>query len=99
MDFILANLLTLILFTPVLGAVIVVLLPEENKNLVRWTSFTLSFIPLILSLILWFNFDKGLVGFQFEQQMVWYWCGWHLVNHGFTDDFVDPVSDPGFFLD
>jgi len=72
MDFILANLLTLILFTPVLGAVIVVLLPEDNKNLVRWTSFALSFIPLILSLILWFNFDKGLVGFQFEQQMVWY---------------------------
>jgi NADH-quinone oxidoreductase subunit M len=72
MEFILNNLLTLILFTPVLAAVVVALLPQEQENLVRWTAFVLSFIPLILTLILWFNFVPGRAGFQFEQKIIWY---------------------------
>ena len=72
MDFILTNLLALILFTPVLSAVILLLLPEDNKDLIRWVSFVLSFIPLILSIVMWFNFDQGMAGFQFEQKVVWY---------------------------
>ncbi|MDI6696823.1 MAG: NADH-quinone oxidoreductase subunit M [Anaerolineales bacterium] len=72
MDFILNNLLTLILFTPVLAAVILILLPREQDNLVRWTAFVLSFIPLILSVVLWFNFDPNAPGFQFSQKAVWY---------------------------
>ncbi len=46
MEFILNNLLTLILFTPVLAALIVMLLPSEQEKLIRWTAFILSFIPL-----------------------------------------------------
>ena len=72
MEFLMNNLLTLILFTPVLGAVIVMILPPKPDNLVRWTSFVLSLIPLVLSLVLWFNFDKAQAGFQFEQKVVWY---------------------------
>ena len=72
MDFILNHLLTLILFTPVLGAVILLFLPKEQVNLIRWTALILSFIPLALTLVLWFNFDPNLPGFQFEEQAVWY---------------------------
>ncbi len=73
MDFILNNyLLTLILFTPTLGALILFFLPGENKNLIRWAAFLLSFIPLALSLALWFQFDSAQAGFQFEQRAVWY---------------------------
>lgn len=72
MDFILNNLLTLILFTPVLAAVVLILLPREQDNLIRWTAFVLSFIPLILSVILWFKFDPNTPGFQFSQKVDWY---------------------------
>lgn len=72
MDFIADHLLTLILFTPVLAAVIVFLLPKEEENLMKWVSFGLSFIPLALSLVLWFSFDSTQAGFQFEEKAEWY---------------------------
>lgn len=72
MEFISNNLLTLILFTPVLSAVVVMILPREQEDLIRWMSFVLSLIPLVFSLILWFNFDQTQPGFQFEERVVWY---------------------------
>jgi NADH-quinone oxidoreductase subunit M len=72
MDFIGNHILTLILFTPVLSAVILALLPGDQETLLRWTSFVLSFIPLGLSLALWFGFDRGLPGFQYQEQYIWY---------------------------
>lgn len=72
MDFILNNLLTLILISPVMIAVIVLILPKEEIKLIRWVSFLGSLIPLALALILWFSFDKTAIGFQFVQQTVWY---------------------------
>jgi NADH-quinone oxidoreductase subunit M len=72
MGFIESNLLTLILFSPVLVAGILLILPREEENLIRWVALIGSFIPLIFSLILWFVFQPGLAGFQFEQQTIWY---------------------------
>src|SRR5512143_3644826 len=72
MEFLLNNILTLILFTPVLAAIILFLLPDEQDDLMRWTAFVLSFIPLILTLVLWFKFDPNQPGFQFEQKVLWY---------------------------
>jgi len=72
MEFILNNLLTLILFTPLLAAVIMMLLPGEQEKLVRWTAFVLSFIPLLLTILLWVSFDPNMAGFQFEQRVLWY---------------------------
>ena len=68
MDFIANHLLTLILFTPALAAVILFVLPLEEKKLIRWVAFTFSFLPLILSLILWFEFEQTRAGFQFEEK-------------------------------
>ncbi len=72
MDFIASHLLSLILFTPVLAAVVLFFLPREQENLHRWVAFLLSFIPLAFTLALWFGFDGGKPGFQFEENAVWY---------------------------
>ena len=72
MDLLTSHLLTLILFTPVLSAVVIFLLPRDQNNLVRWTAFVLSLLPLFLSLILWFSFDSSQPGFQFQEKYVWY---------------------------
>jgi NADH-quinone oxidoreductase subunit M len=72
MDFIANHLLTFILFTPVLGAVILLLLPDEQEDVIRWTAFLISFIPLLLTIWLWFEFDRGQTTFQFVERYPWY---------------------------
>lgn len=67
--------LTLILFTPLLGALIVALMPSENKKLTRIVALIVSLIPLVFALILWFNFDGAPAnadGFKFSKELVWY---------------------------
>ena len=65
MDFIADNLLTLILFLPVISAGVIALLPHEEKTLVRWVALISSLIPLVLSLVVWFQFEADKSGFQF----------------------------------
>ncbi len=72
MEFIHAHILTLILFFPVLAAVIVLFLPKDKPQVTRWTAFALSLIPLALSIYLWVQFEPGKPGFQFEEKYVWY---------------------------
>lgn len=65
-------LLTLILFTPLLAALIVMLIPGDQEKLIRWTAFVLSFVPLGFALVAWFSFKPNLPGFQFQEQYQWY---------------------------
>jgi NADH-quinone oxidoreductase subunit M len=72
MNFIENHLLTLILFSPVVIAIILVFLPKEEKSLIRWIAFLGSLIPLALSIFLWLRFDNSVSGFQFEEKFIWY---------------------------
>jgi len=72
MDFIANNLLTLILFIPTAAAVLVLFLPADRRDLIRWTALAASLIPLILSIYAWAAFDRSAPGFQFEVQASWY---------------------------
>lgn len=66
------NLLTLILFTPTLLGILILLFPSDEVNLTRWVAFLGSLIPFALSLVLWFNFNPALPGFQFQEHYIWY---------------------------
>jgi NADH-quinone oxidoreductase subunit M len=72
MDFISNHLLSMILLTPVLAGLVIFILPANQKNVLRWTAFLLSFLPLILSLILWNRFNPNQPGFQFQEIYQWY---------------------------
>jgi NADH-quinone oxidoreductase subunit M len=72
MTFILENILSIILFFPILSAILISILPSQQKDLIRWVAFLFSFITFLFSLVLWFNFDKTQSGFQFTQQVMWY---------------------------
>ncbi|MEW6568257.1 MAG: NADH-quinone oxidoreductase subunit M [Chloroflexota bacterium] len=72
MDFVSNHLLTLILFTPTAGAIVVLLLPRRPVRLIRWVAFLTSLIPLALSLWLWSAYVPGQPGYQFVEQAVWY---------------------------
>ena len=66
------HLLTLILFFPVLAAAVVLCLPNRNLKAIRWTAFSLSLVPFLLTIVLWAQFQAGLAGFQFQEQASWY---------------------------
>jgi NADH-quinone oxidoreductase subunit M len=66
------NLLFYILLLPTLAAILVVILPTSNKNTIRWVAFGSSLIPFLLSILLWFQFDKTQPGFQFETFLPWF---------------------------
>ena len=66
------NILALILFSPLLAALIVMLLPKKQHALIRWVAFILSLIPFGLTMWLWFNFRPSVPGFQFQIQFIWY---------------------------
>jgi NADH-quinone oxidoreductase subunit M len=73
MDFFANHLLTLILFVPTLAALVVLFLPANRPNWIRWTAFGASLIPLALALVVWAGYEQGAgPGFQFEEKAVWY---------------------------
>jgi NADH-quinone oxidoreductase subunit M len=66
------HLLTLILFIPTFAAIILVFIPGKQIHFFRWFSFAASLIVFALSLYVWFLFQPGQQGFQFQEQYVWY---------------------------
>jgi len=63
--------LSLLVFLPVAGAVVVALLPHERPALIKGVAFAFSVLVFAASLVLWGYFDSGAPGFQFEESTVW----------------------------
>ena len=72
MDFLQDNILSLVIFFPLVSALIIFWLPEDEKNLIRRLALALSIVPLVLVLIMWFNYDRVDAGFQFIAQAEWF---------------------------
>jgi NADH-quinone oxidoreductase subunit M len=67
------NLLTAVIFLPLLGAVALALVPRERVGTARAAALAVSLAALALSCWLWFGFDAGAgaAEFQFEHQLDW----------------------------
>ncbi len=77
MDFIQANALTLVTFTPLLGSAVIMLLPARAKNLIRWVALLFSLVPLILAVLMWIWFQQApcyniVERACFDQKIVWF---------------------------
>jgi len=72
MEFLGRHLLSLILFTPTVAALLLLLVPRERVREIRWLTLVFSLVPLALSLALWFGYDAGQAGFQFVEHAAWY---------------------------
>ena len=72
MNFTDTHLLSLILFTPAVAALIMLFLPNGENKLLRWFALGASLIPFVLSLIVWFRFNVNQPGYQFEEIYPWY---------------------------
>jgi NADH-quinone oxidoreductase subunit M len=72
MQFLQDHILTLILFTPLISALLILLIPKDRVKVIRWAAVILSLIPLGLSIYLWTAYDSSQPGFQFEEITVWF---------------------------
>jgi NADH-quinone oxidoreductase subunit M len=65
------QILSLITFLPLLGAVIVLLIPKNRDEEIKKVSAVITFISLIFSTMLFFGFDKNTSQMQFIEKASW----------------------------
>ncbi|MGD8394631.1 MAG: NADH-quinone oxidoreductase subunit M [Candidatus Eiseniibacteriota bacterium] len=66
-----AHLLTLITFIPVLGMVVVLLMPNGQERLIKIISAVFTAVPLALSIRLLRLYDPSTAAFQFQEHHAW----------------------------
>ena len=72
MDLLRAHLLSTITYTPLVGALVLLLPPfRKNDDAVRWVANVFGLLGFLVSLPLWFSFDRTVAGFQFEEKLDW----------------------------
>jgi len=66
--------LTAIIFLPVIGAILIALVPGLSEKVIRWISAVATFIPMALAIYLFAIFDRSqqIIGsMQFETKISW----------------------------
>lgn len=69
------SILSFLLFFPLLGCFVIVLLPTENKTLLKAVALFVSGVTFVFSLALWVNFNKSISKFQYVESIN-YWFPW-----------------------
>lgn len=81
--------LSVITFTPIVAALIILMLPAQRKNEARAVALAAATFALILSFWMYLNYDKAAAGYQFVEQYNW------LPALGISLHFgVDGISTP-----
>jgi NADH-quinone oxidoreductase subunit M len=65
------SILTVITFIPIATGVILLFMPGERKDLIRWTALTGATAAALLSIIAYLSYDIGAGGYQFVQKVSW----------------------------
>lgn len=65
------SLLTLVGISPLIGALIVLLIPAKKSELIKRAAFIITLLIALFSILLAVRFDKAIAGFQFIQSNSW----------------------------
>jgi NADH-quinone oxidoreductase subunit M len=63
--------LSLILFLPLVGALLVLLMPKQNEDAIRWIANIFAFAGFLVSIPLWFWYNAQSADFQFVERAAW----------------------------
>src|ERR1700740_2125942 len=63
--------LSLILFTPLAGALVLLLVNKRNENAIRWIANIVTLIGFLISVPLWFWYQPSGADFQFIERAPW----------------------------
>jgi NADH-quinone oxidoreductase subunit M len=87
-------LLSITTFLPLAGALWIFLLPGDTASVARnarWVALHTSLITLVVSIFLWFGFDRSSADFQFVEKLAWmpdYGISYHMGVDGISMMFV-----------
>ncbi len=71
------GILSWITFIPILGMILVLVIPKNNENLIKWTAAVATFVQVVLAAIIYMNFNRSvagintLEGMQFVEKASW----------------------------
>jgi NADH-quinone oxidoreductase subunit M len=72
MEFYRQHLLSIIAYTPLVGVLVLMILPKKADDAARWVANITAFVGFLVSLPLWFWFDRAHpTPFQFEESVSW----------------------------
>ena len=75
MTFLTDNILSVVTFLPILGALLILFVPggesENSRNLARWIALATSLVTFALSLWMWSRYNPADPGFQFVENYEW----------------------------
>jgi NADH-quinone oxidoreductase subunit M len=63
--------LSIIVFTPLVAALVILLYKPDQKKAVRITALSAALFALALSAWVYFTYDKGAAGYQFVEKYTW----------------------------
>jgi NADH-quinone oxidoreductase subunit M len=63
--------LSIIIFSPLVGALIIMALPKEKHLAIKLVAAVCAFISMALSIYVFFAYDQTIGGMQFEEQIRW----------------------------
>src|SRR4029077_5643791 len=63
--------LSLILFLPLAGAFVLLVVPKQNEDAIRWIANIVAFAGFIVSIPLWFQYNPQNPEFQFVERAAW----------------------------
>lgn len=83
--------LSVIVFTPIAAALLILLMPAERKNEVRVTALAAATFALLLSIWVYFTYNSLAGGYQFEESYNWLpalGIGYHVGVDGMSTPLV-----------
>ncbi len=66
-----SNILSVTVFLPLVGALLIATLNPEAKGNARWIALWTTLVTFLVSLLIWINFDTTTAGFQFVEEHAW----------------------------
>src|SRR2546423_867035 len=65
------QLLSLLIFLPTAGAVLLLLFPASKPEAAKWFAFGISVVEFLISIPLWTRFEVDSGAFQFVERIPW----------------------------
>ena len=62
------NILSCLIWLPIVGVVAIALIPREKEDFIKITSAAITGLQFLLTLVLWNNFDAANGQIQFKEQ-------------------------------
>ena len=65
------NILSLLIWLPILGSIIVVLIPRDKEDIIRYASVGFTGLQFIIAIQLWRKFEPENGSMQFMERLDW----------------------------